>query len=63
MTLLPKMSRIDTRWQQSAMIFDLQVRNIDFQLSSKSGATGISVLENMTFNGQMFDDSFRHFEL
>ena len=45
------------------MIFDLQVKNIDFQFSSKSGATGISVLENITFNGQMFDDSFRHFEL
>ena len=39
---------------QSATIFDLQVKNIDFRFSSKSGASGIFLFENITFNGQMW---------
>ena len=35
------------------MSFDLQVKNIDFRFSSKSGASGIILFENITFNGQM----------
>ena len=35
------------------MIFDQQVKNIDFQFSSKLGVSGIIWLENITFNGQM----------
>ena len=38
---------------QNAMSFDLQVKNIDFRFSSKSGASGIILFENITFNGQM----------
>ena len=54
MTLPPEMSRIDTRSQYSVMIFDLQVKNIDFRFLSKSGASGIFLFENITFNGQMW---------
>ena len=39
---------------QSATIFDLQVKNIDFQFSSKSGALHIFQFENITFNGQIW---------
>ena len=41
---------------QSVTIFHLQVKNIDFRFSSKSGASGIFLLENMTFSftGQMY---------
>ena len=39
---------------QNATIFDLQVKNIDFRFSSKSGASGIFLFENITFNGQMW---------
>ena len=36
------------------MIFDLQVKNIDFQFSSKSGASGMFLYEIITLNGQMW---------
>ena len=39
---------------QNATIFDLQVKNIDFQFSSKLGASGIFLFENITFNCQMW---------
>ena len=39
---------------QNAMILDLQAKQIDFQFSSKSGASGIILFENITFNGQMW---------
>ena len=39
---------------QSVTIFDLQVKNIDFQFSPKSGASGIFLFENITFNGQIW---------
>ena len=53
-TLQPEMSRTDTRSPiQNATIFDLQVKNIDFRFSSKLDASGIFLVENITFNGQM----------
>ena len=47
------------------MIFDLQVKNTDFGFSSKSGALGIFLFENITFklSDVMFYDSFRHFQI
>ena len=39
---------------QRVTIFDQQVKNIDFPFSSKSGASGIFLFENITFNGQMW---------
>ena len=36
------------------MIFDLQVKHIDFWFSSKSGASRIILFENITFNGRMW---------
>ena len=39
---------------QNTAIFDLQVKNIDFWCSSKSGASGIILFENITLNGQMW---------
>ena len=54
---------------QNATIFDLQVENIDFRFSSKSGASDIFLFENITVNGQMWcfmtvsGILFRHFKL
>ena len=39
---------------QNVTIFDLQVKNIDFRFSSKSGASGNILFENITLNGQMW---------
>ena len=49
------MSHIDTRsqYRMQRFFFYLQVKNIDFWFSSKSGASGIFLFENITFNGQM----------
>ena len=38
---------------QNAMIFDLQVKNIDFWFSSKLGASGFILFENIAVNRQM----------
>ena len=51
-------ARNESHWYsvtiQNVTIFDLQVKNIDFRFSSKSGASGIFLFENTTFNGQMW---------
>ena len=46
------------------MVFILQVKNIHFQFSSKLGASGIFLFENITFDGQILCFMrFRHFKL
>ena len=51
-------ARNESRWYsvtiQNATIFDLQVKNIDFRFSSKVGASGIILFDNITFNGKMW---------
>ena len=50
-------ARNESHWYsvtiRKVTIFDLQVKNIDFWFSSKSGASGIILFENITFNDQM----------
>ena len=40
--------------RQNVTIFNLWVKNIDFRFSSKLGASGVILFEDITFDGQMW---------
>ena len=58
LTICDPIARNESHWYsvtvQNATIFYLQVRYIDFWFSSKSGASGTFLFENITFNGQIW---------